>query len=57
MTSAPGGTTVIEQALVFMVAVSLPLALVVEELVNRIRGMNRSAAAIRNPKVMEERHA
>jgi len=48
---------VIEQALVFMVAVSLPLALVVEELVNRIRGMNRSAAAIRNPKVMEERHA
>jgi len=57
MTSAPGGTAVIEQALVFMVAVGLPLTLVVEELANRIRGTNRFVAVIQDPLIMEERHA
>jgi len=44
----------IEQALVFMVAVSLPLALVVEEIARR---RSRSVAAIRDLMIMEERHA
>jgi hypothetical protein len=54
MTSALGGTAVIEQALVFMVAVSLPLTLVVEEIA---RWRSRSVAAIRDLMIMEERHA
>ena len=46
----------IEQALVFMVAVSLPLTLVVEELA-RWRREPRSVALVRDPMIVEERHA
>jgi len=57
-----GRDRVIEQALVFMVAVSLPLTLVVEEIVRwrrelARRGTNRPVTAIRNPMIVEERHA
>ena len=44
----------LEQALVFMVAVSLPLILVVEEIA---RWRRRSVAAIQDLMIMEERHA
>ena len=56
MTSALGGIAVIEQALVFMVAVSLPLTLVVEEMA-RWRREPRSVAVIPDPMIVEERHA
>ena len=46
----------IEQALVFLVAVSLPLMLVVEEIA-RWRREPRSVAVIRDPMIVEERHA
>jgi hypothetical protein len=47
---------VIVQALVFMVAVSLPLTLVVEEIA-RWRREPRAVAVIRDPVILEERHA